>query len=56
MKPKVGDIYEIYHPELKYKVMYRVIKEDGRFKGERLPKSMAEDADIKWLLTRGEKL
>ncbi len=56
MKAKVGDIYEIYHPELKTKVRYKIIFEYGKYKGVRLPKRMAEDADINWLLNKGEKI
>ena len=56
MKAKVGDIYKIYHPELKEKLLYRIIKEDGKLKGARFPDRMAEDADINWLINKGEKI
>jgi len=56
MKAKVGDVYKIYHPELKEIVMYKVIREQGKYKGIRIPDRMAEDADINWLLNKGEKL
>jgi len=55
-KAKVGDIYEIYHPELKHTVRYVVIYEHGKYKGARLPHRMAEDAEINWLLNKGVKI
>ena len=53
MKYKIGDLVEIYHNELEEFILYKIIREDGKYKGIRYPRRMAEDGNIEWLEDRG---